>query len=171
MRIEILDGERGWPVVEALDREVYTPEFMATAIWKDVVWAHADRRIVIRESERVVCHAGVFFRDGLLSGAPARLCGIGGVMTSPSARKKGYAGTAMKRAAQLMEDEGVDFGLLFCEPHNVGLYSDLRWRIFPGRVNCVQPSGPMTFDMMPTMILPVRLTPVDGEIDLCGLPW
>jgi aminoglycoside 2'-N-acetyltransferase I len=171
MRIEVLDGKEGWPVVEALDREVYTPEFMATAVWRDVVWAHADRRIVIHEGERVVCHAGVFFREGLLNGAPVRLCGIGGVMTSPSARKKGCAGAAMKRAAQVMEDGGIDFGLLFCEPHNVKLYGDLGWRIFPGKVHCTQPYGPMTFDMMPTMILPIKMTPADGTVDLCGLPW
>ena len=171
MRIEVLDGEQGWPVVEALDREVYTPEFMATAIWRDVVWAHADRRIVIRETERAVCHVGVFFRDGLLNGTSVRLCGIGGVMTAPTARRKGYAGAAMKRAALLMEHEGIDFGLLFCERHNMKLYGDLGWRLFQGKVHCTQPSGPVIFDMMPTMVLPVAITPKGDEIDLCGLPW
>jgi len=171
MRVEVLDGEKGWPVVEALDREVYTPEFMATAIWRDVVWAHADRRIVISEDHGIVCHAGVFFRHGSIDGAAVYLCGIGGVMTSPTARKKGYAGAAMKRAAELMEEEGIDFGLLFCESHNVKLYENLGWRIFSGAVDCTQPFGPMTFDMMPTMILPVRMTPDSGKIDLCGLPW
>jgi GNAT superfamily N-acetyltransferase len=171
MRIEVLDGNDGWPFVEALDREVYSPEFMSTAIWRDVVWAHADRRIVIRESECVICHAGVFFRDGLLNGSAVRVCGIGGVMTSPSARKKGCAGAAMRRAAQLMQDERTDFGLLFCEPHNVKLYGNLGWRLFHGKVHCTQPSGPMIFDMMPTMILPLGETPESGEIDLCGLPW
>jgi GNAT superfamily N-acetyltransferase len=171
MRIEVFDGEQGWAVVEALDREVYTPEFMATAIWRDVVWAHADRRVVIHEDEKVACHAGVFFRRGLLDGRAVLLCGVGGVMTSPSARRKGYAGAAMTRAAQLMEEEGVDFGLLFCERHNVNLYAGLGWRIFSGKVHCTQPSGPMTFDMMPTMILPIGMTPEGSEIDLCGLPW
>jgi GNAT superfamily N-acetyltransferase len=171
MRIDVLDGNEGWPIVEALDREVYTPEFMATAIWRDVVWAQADWRIVICEADDVVCHAGVFFRDGLLDGAPVRLCGIGGVMTAPSARRKGYAGAAMKHAAQLMADDNVDLGLLFCEPHNVRLYRDLGWRLFDGKVHCTQPSGPTIFDMMPTMILPIRMSPEHGEIDLCGLPW
>jgi len=171
MRIEVLDGEPGWAVVEALDREVYTPEYMAAAIWRDVVWAHADKRIVIFDDQKPVCHAGVFFRDGLINGTPVHLCGIGGVMTSPAVRKKGYAGVAMNRAAQLMEEERIDFGLLFCEAHNLKLYGNLGWRIFSGAVHCIQPSGPMTFDMMPTMILPVRMTPDSGKIDLCGLPW
>jgi predicted acetyltransferase len=171
MRVQVLDGETGWPLVEALDREVWPPEVMAKVIWRDVVWAHADRRVVAWEGERVVAHAGVFHRDGTLDDCPARMSGIGGVMTAPCARRQGYAGTVMKRAAQLMRDEGIDFGLLFCEPHNVGLYESLGWILFHGRVHCVQPSGPMIFDMMPTMILPVGKAPGGREIDLCGLPW
>ncbi len=169
MEIEVLDGEAGWPVVVALDREVYSPEFMATAAWKDIVWAHADKRIVVREEGRVVCHAGLFFRDGLLDGRPARMCGIGGVMTSPAVRRRGFASAAMRRAAEAMED--VDFGLLFCETHNVAFYAGLGWRVFDGTVACVQPSGPFFFDIMPTMILPLRAAPQRGAIDLCGLPW
>jgi predicted acetyltransferase len=171
MRIDVLEGEAGWSIVEALDHEVWTPEIMANVIWRDVVWAHADRRVIVWEDERVVAHAGVFHREGKLDGRSARLCGIGGVMTAPSARKKGCAGAAMKRAAQLMADDGIDFGLLFCEPHHVKLYGGLGWCVFRGRVHCVQPSGPMIFDMMPTMVLPIRTTPEGGEIDLCGLPW
>jgi GNAT superfamily N-acetyltransferase len=171
MRVDVFDGAEGWAVVEALDREVYTPDYMATVIWRDVVWAQADRRVVIRDGGRAVCHAGVFFRRGQLDGRPVRLCGIGGVMTAPAARRKGYAAAAMQRAAQVMADEGFDFGLLFCEAHNVKLYGDLGWRVFAGPVHCTQPSGPMIFDMMPTMILPVGMSPDGGKIDLCGLPW
>jgi aminoglycoside 2'-N-acetyltransferase I len=169
MEIELLDGDQGWEVVRALDREVYSPQFMATAIWRDVVWAHADKRVVVRDEGRVVCHAGLFFREGTLDGAPAKMCGIGGVMTAPDARKRGYASAAMRRAAEAMA--GLDFGLLFCEAHNVALYAGLGWRVFGGSVMCVQPSGPFLFDMMPTMILPKRAAPERGAIELCGLPW
>ncbi|HEX4860314.1 MAG TPA: GNAT family N-acetyltransferase [Rhizomicrobium sp.] len=169
MLIEILDGNDGWEIVQTLDREVYSPQFMATAIWRDVVWAHADKRVVVRDEGRVVCHAGLFFREGTLDGRPAKMCGIGGVMTAPAARKKGYASAAMRRAAEAMA--GADFGLLFCEAHNVALYAGLCWRVFGGSVMCVQPSGPFLFDMMPTMILPLRAAPERGAVDLCGLPW
>lgn len=169
MFVEILDGDTGWPLVETLDREVYSPEFMATAIWRDIVWAHADRRVVVRDGERVVCHAGLFFREGTLDGMPAKMCGIGGVMTSPTARRKGFASAAMTRAAEAMQ--GADFGLLFCEKHNVAFYAGLGWKDFPGRVDCEQPSGRMSFDMMPRMVLPLAMRPAGGVIDLCGLPW
>lgn len=169
MRMEFLDGAEGWPIVQALDREVYSPQFMAGAIWRDVVWAHADKRVIVSDGDRVVCHAGLFFRDATLDAKPARICGIGGVMTAPSARRKGFATAAMKRAAEAMD--GVDFGLLFCEPHNVRFYGNLGWQVFDGRVRCEQPKGEMFFDIMPTMILPMRMRPASGAIDLCGLPW
>jgi GNAT superfamily N-acetyltransferase len=169
MRLALLDGDEGWPVVEALDREVYSPEFMATVIWRDIVWAHADKRVVVRDEEHVVCHAGLFFRDGTLDARPAKMCGIGGVVTSPAARRKGFASAAMRRAAQAMA--GADFGLLFCEKHNVAFYAGLGWKEFPGRVDCEQPAGRMSFDIMPRMVLPLAMAPAGGVIDLCGLPW
>jgi aminoglycoside 2'-N-acetyltransferase I len=169
MQVDLVDGEAGWALVEALDREVYPPEVMATVIWRHIVWAQADKRVVVSDDGRVVCHAGLFFREGTLNRKPAKMCGIGGVMTSPHARRKGFAGAAMTRAAQAMA--GADFGLLFCEPHNVALYAGLGWKDFPGRVECDQPSGRMVFDMMPRMVLPLAIHPAGGMIDLCGLPW
>jgi len=172
MRIEVLDGEEGWPVVEALDREVYPPEYMATVIWKHVVWAHADKRVVAwDEGGRVACHAGLFFRDGTHDGAPVRICGIGGVMTSAAVREQGFASAVMRRAAEEMASRATDFGLLFCERHNVRLYAGLGWKIFAGQVHCTQPAGAMIFDMMPNMLLPLKRAPQRGKIDLCGLPW
>jgi aminoglycoside 2'-N-acetyltransferase I len=170
MRVEVVDGDAGWPLAEALDHEVYSPEVMAKVVWRDVVWAHADKRVLVWLEDRVVGHAGLFRREGLSSGASAHIRGIGGVMTSISARGKGIASAAMAHAAQLMRDEGADFGLLFCEPHNVKLYERLGWRVFEGEVFCEQPPARIRFDIMPAMILPLRTMP-HGMIDLCGLPW
>jgi aminoglycoside 2'-N-acetyltransferase I len=169
MRVEVLGGEEGFPLFEPLDCAVYTPQVMAAMIWKDVVWAQPDRRVFVHDGGRVVCHAGLFFREGTWNNAPARMCGIGGVMTAPDARRKGHASAAMRRAAEEMAD--VDFGLLFCEAHNVKLYAALGWRVFAGRVHCTQPRGAMVFDMMPNMVLPLARAPEDGDIDLRGLPW
>ena len=171
MRIDVLDGEVGWSEVEALDREVYSPEVMASVPWRDVTWAHADKRVVVIDEVCVRCHVGVFWREGTLDGCPVRMAGIGGVMTSASARRKGYASGAMTEARTLMEREGVDFGLLFCEPHNEPLYRNLGWTVFEGDVWCEQPAGRTRFDLMRTLCLPLRLAPRAGVIDLCGLPW
>ena len=77
----------------------------------------------------------------------------------------------MRRAAQLMEEEGTDFGLLFCEPHNERFYGSLGWTIFDGEVWTEQPQGRIRFDMMHALSLPLRIAAERGVIDLCGLPW
>ncbi|MGD0190426.1 MAG: GNAT family N-acetyltransferase [Rhizomicrobium sp.] len=171
MRVEVLDGDAGWAVVEPLDREVYPPEVMATVSWRNVTWAHADKRIIVRDAQGVRCHVGVFWRTGTLNGAPAHIAGIGGVMTSESVRHRGYAGSAMRKARRLMEENEVDFGLLFCEPNNERFYGNLGWTVFDGDVWTEQPEGRVRFDLMHALCLSLRLAPERGVIDLCGLPW
>ena len=171
MRIEILDGEDGWQRVEALDAEVYPPEVMAIVPWRDVTWAHANKRVVVSDQTGMRCHVGVFWRKGTFDGAIVRMAGIGGVMTSSAVRRKSYASSAMHRAAQLMAEEGSDFGLLFCEAHNERFYGHLGWTIFEGEVWMEQQQGRVRFDMMQALCLPLRIAPKRGVIDLCGLPW
>jgi aminoglycoside 2'-N-acetyltransferase I len=171
LAIDILDGKEGWPLAEALDGQCYPPEVMATIIWRDVTWAHADKRIFVRLGGEAVCHAGLYFRDAKDGDRKVFVCGVGGVMTLAAARKQGCAGAAMKAAAKIMKDEGCDFGLLFCEPNNVGFYEGVGWRIFDGAVQCEQPEGRVRFDMMHAMVLPVLSESRASLIDLCGLPW
>jgi aminoglycoside 2'-N-acetyltransferase I len=169
--IEVLDGEDGWPLAEPLDGECYPPDVMADIVWRDVVWAHAYIRILVRDADRTLCHVGLYSRDGKDGEATRYVGGVGGVMTAPSARGRGHASGAMRLAAEMMKHQGRDFGLLFCEPHNVAFYELLGWAIFDGDVFCEQPSGRIKFDMMPVMVLPLRCSPRSRVIDLCGLPW
>lgn len=169
--VEIHSGETGWPLAEALDRECYPPEVMATVIWRDVTWAHADKRFFARLNGEAVCHAGLYLRDGRDDTRAVFIGGIGGVMTLPEARRQGCAGEVMRTVAGAMKEDDCDFGLLFCEPQNVAFYERLGWEIFRGEVFCEQPTGRIRFDIMHTMILPVLSLPQSNMIDLCGLPW
>ena len=171
MRIEIMDGSEGWPIVQPLDLEVYPPEVMATVPWRDVIWAHADQRIVVLDEQGPRCHVGLFWRTGTLNGATVEIAGIGGVMTSQSVRRSGYAGSAMRMAEGMMRERKVDLGLLFCEPHNERFYGNLGWMLFDGDVWADQPKGRTRFDLMNAMYLPLRMPAAGGVIDLCGLPW
>lgn len=171
MRIEVLTGREGWPLITALEAAVYPPDVMARVIWRDVTWAHADTRILAWEDGSVLCHVGMYEREGTHDGAARRIMGIGGVMTAPDARRRGYASTAMRKAAELMKARRADFGLLFCEPHNERFYESLGWRMFAGHVFCEQPQGRMRFGLMAALVLPIASTPMRGVIDLCGLPW
>lgn len=172
MRIEVVDGEGGWPLVEALDAEVYSPEVMSGIVWRDVTWAEADKRVIVQDNESVRCHVGVFWRNGLLNAAPVKIAGIGGVMTSKVVRRQGYATAALRCAENLMTDRGIDFGMLFCEPHNERFYATLGWELFDGNIWAMQPAGAVRFDVMRAMWRGIRMrTAPKGHIDLCGLPW
>lgn len=171
VRIEVLSGDEGWPLVEPLEKAVYPPEVMAEVVWRDVTWAHADRRVLVREGDGVVCHVGMYEREGTHDGALRRIAGIGGVMTAPDARGRGYASAAMREAERRMRARRSAFGVLFCEPHNEAFYEGLGWRMFAGQVFCEQPLGRTRFALMAAMVLPLASTPVRGVIDLCGLPW
>ena len=157
-----------WPKVEALEKDVYPPDVMANVVWRDVAWAHANRRVCIPEEDRLICHVGVYERNGLYNDWPRLINGIGGVMTAPDRRRRGLASQAMRLATSLI----ADFNLLFCEPHNEQFYESLGWYKFRGEVLCVQPhKGRIRFDILTPMIHRGRHAPEDGVIDLCGLPW
>jgi hypothetical protein len=83
MRVELRGGDETWPIAEPLMELVYPPEIMATMVWRDVTWAHADERVLVYDAERLVSHAGLYLRQGLHDGSAVRIGGIGGVMTHP----------------------------------------------------------------------------------------
>jgi aminoglycoside 2'-N-acetyltransferase I len=172
IRIELCDGDESWPLVEPLERVVYPPDVLNAVIWREVEWANANVRVLIRDnSGTVVTHVGIYIREGLHEGLPVRIGGIGGVMTAPTVRCRGYASRALDRATGYMADLDADFGLLFCEPHNDRFYDDRRWHAFRGTVLAVQDAATQAFTLMGARILSLKCAPQGGVIDLKGLPW
>jgi aminoglycoside 2'-N-acetyltransferase I len=172
MRVELRGGDETWAIAEPLMELVYPPEIMATMVWRDVTWAHADERVLVHDAERLVSHAGLYLRQGSHDGSAVRIGGIGGVMTHPAYRTRGFASAALRRAEESFRAHGVDFALLFCEPKNFAFYGGLGWRVFSGMVIVEQPNGRGPFTIMTTMVRDVSTpAPSVGTIDLCGLPW
>lgn len=175
MRIDISPGDPSWEAAEKLlDGIVWPPHVMATIVWRDLVWAHADRRVMVREDtppHDLVCHAGLFARNAFWNDREVTIGGIGGVATHPDKRGSGLATAAMKTAMECYAREGKDFAVLFCEPHNFAFYRNLGWHQFQGEVFAVQPQGRIRFDLMATFVYDLKLAPRGGAIDLRGLPW
>ena len=171
--LEVEPGAASWCEVEPLEAVVYPPEVMATLPWRDVTWAHADHRVLVRdETHKVRCHVGVYLRDVKLDGMPVRIGGIGGVMTHPDFRGKGLAGSALRHACSLFAKEEAAFAVLFCERRLSPFYARFDWRIFAGDVLVEQPGGIVRFTATRPMVLDVvRPAPTAGILDLCGLPW
>ncbi|MDQ8728948.1 GNAT family N-acetyltransferase [Bradyrhizobium sp. LHD-71] len=174
MRIDISPGGPSWEAAEQLLHVVWPPHVVKTLVWGDVVWGHADRRVLVREgapSHELVCHVGLFTRSALWNDVQVTIGGIGGVATHPDRRKSGLASAAMCAAMECFASEDKDFAVLFCEPHNYEFYRQLGWRQFEGAVFAEQPQGRVRFDVMAAFVYDLKLAPRGGTIDLRGLPW
>jgi aminoglycoside 2'-N-acetyltransferase I len=174
IEIDILNGDASWPLVEPLFDAVWPPEVLAKLPWGDVVFAHADLRVLVQsETDGPVCHVGIFRREVIWNGRKMRAGGIGGVATRNDHRRRGYASVALDAAIQTLRDEGAtDFAMLFCEPHNAPFYASRGWRPFEGEIFAEQPQqGRVPFTAIAPYVCKIRQAPLRGTIDLCGLPW
>lgn len=173
VRIEVQPGDAAWEVARPLFNAVWPPEVRATFSWAHVVWANAERRVLVwNDANELVCHVGFYSRPAKWDGLAVKIGGIGGVITRQDSRKQGHASTAIRLAVDDMkENDGADFALLFCEPHNFAFYRGLGWRRFTGDVFAEQPEGRVRFDVMAPFVFDLRLSPQSGVLDLCGLPW
>jgi hypothetical protein len=78
----------------------------------------------------------------------------------------------MKAAmAAMARDHDVDFGLLFCEDHNIAFYRRLGWQRFNGTVFAEQPEGRIHHNSVAPFVHDLKQAPREGVIDLRGLPW
>jgi aminoglycoside 2'-N-acetyltransferase I len=173
MRVEERDGLDSRADIAPLAEAVYPPEALATIVWRHVVSAHATRRILVYDGAKLVSTAGMLFRNATVDGVATNIAGIGGVMTLPTAQRKGFGRAAMLAAHEIIErGKNSAFGLLFCEPKNIGFYQSIGWRVFEGAVIVEQPGVVGPYHVMPTLVRPfASAAPVKGTIDLCGLPW
>jgi aminoglycoside 2'-N-acetyltransferase I len=172
VRIEVRPGDDSWSEIQPLEGVVYPPEVLARIVWRDVAWANADSRVLVHEAGRLVSVVSLYQREGRHDGMPVRIGGIGGVMTHPDHRRRGFARAAMAAARRFFAADRMDFSLLFVEPKNIGFYGALGWRVFPEPVIVEQPAGRAPFALMTAMVSGLaRAAPAAGIIDLCGLPW
>ena len=172
--VELVLGESGRAAIQSLHALVYPPETMKLWLGRDVTWAPATKRVLVRADDgTVVCHAGVHVRDAEWDGLPVRIGGIGELMTHPDHRRQGHARAVLTRALAALRDEAkVAYALLFCEPELVMFYVNLGWRRFTGEVIVQQPGGPAPFAKFLAMTLGVRQPAATlGRLDLRGLPW
>jgi hypothetical protein len=159
--------------IAGLRSAVYPPEVLATLPGKLFTWASPEWSVLLWDENELVSRVGLVVREVASNGETKTIGGIGGVMTHPEREGKGYASTAMREAAKLFDEKfGVDFALLFCRPHLVEFYKRLQWKPYLGQVFVEQPQGRFDFSASGPMVLDViEHAPVNGTLDLNGLPW
>lgn len=174
MRIEVRDGARSRSEVQPLFTRVYPDHVLEKIVWRNVISAPADRRVVLmNDANEIVASAGLIFRTGLRDGYPVRIGGVGGVLVSPELQRQGLGRTTMLAAHDVLRScSDMQFGLLFCEPHNMVFYEGIGWNRFPGQVRVDQRGVSIIYDLMEAMTLDLETrAPRRGTIDVGGLPW
>jgi predicted acetyltransferase len=173
IEIDVLNGDASWPLAQPLFNAVWPRHVVEKLSWGNVEWARADLRVLIEApSGGLACHVGIYFRTVIWNGRKFPIGGIGGVLTREDCRHRGYASIALNAAIRTLRDhEAIQFGLLFCEPHNFAFYQSRGWRPFSGEIQAEQGSGKVRFEAMAPFIFDFTRAPRQGTIDLCGLPW
>jgi GNAT superfamily N-acetyltransferase len=142
-------------------------------------WAPPEWCVLVYDSPEpgmgeLVSYLEIVRRTCSVGGERIDVGGIGGVMTRPEWRHRGFASEGLLRAAGFLRDElQVDFGLLVCDAGKIPFYGRAGWHAVDAPLAFDQPGGRTGFHEPTTiMVLPCRRSgwPA-GEIDLCGLPW
>ena len=159
--------------IEKLRSAVYPPEVLATLPGLAFTWASPQWSVLLWDQNELVSRVGLIVREIISNGEAETIGGIGGVMTHPEKQGQGLASQAMREASRLFDDElNVSFALLFCRPHLVEFYKRLKWKPFQGQLFVDQPQGRIEFSANGPMVLDVKeQAPVNGALDLNGLPW
>jgi aminoglycoside 2'-N-acetyltransferase I len=137
----------------------------------NLVWRPKEQHVLVRAGGQLVSRAGLLKHPLSLSGRSRTVAGVGGVVTRPDSRRRGYARTALTRAHDTMcGDWSVDFGLLFCLPVLESFYRRLGWwAVDP--VILDQPTGAVVAPLL-TMVHTCRsLSWPSREVKLASLPW
>lgn len=127
-------------------------------------WRAKDRHFVLYEDGAPKANASVL-RHG-------RIGGLGGVITRPEARGRGFGRRIVSHSTQFLRDEwGVSFGLLFCLPRLVPFYEFQGWSLVEPGILIDQPGGKIP---CPILVMIRRFSderwPMD-RVDLDSLPW
>jgi GNAT superfamily N-acetyltransferase len=135
-------------------------------------WRPKDLHLLFELDEGPVSHVGLLRQAVQVGDRPVLVAGVGGVITVPDARRRGYAARLLRQALQVMSAEWrVEAGLLFCLPRMIPYYSRLGWRTVEQPVTIAQSAGPV-ISPLPVMVLPVTLEQwPDGPVTLGSLPW
>jgi GNAT superfamily N-acetyltransferase len=160
--------------VRALSLAVYPPAEAATWPGRHLEWARPEWCVRIWDGDgRLASYIGLLLRDANCDGRPARVGGIGGVMTHPAARGRGHAARGIRRAVEFFREQGgVAFALLVCETGLLGYYGRLGWLEYHGRLQVRQRGEPADFTFNRVMVQDVEAAgPTSGTIDLMGPPW
>lgn len=141
-----------------------------------ITWSNeSEWMVIVTEGGQLVSALELICREVTINGQSTMMGGVGGVMTLPEFRKKGYASAAMRAANEFIQQKmDVPYALLVTGSELIPFYGSLGWQVIKNRVFYWQPDGKRYAfsDQTAIMVYVCGDNPFpEGEIDLNGLPW
>ena len=136
-------------------------------------WAPPEWTVLVKAGGHVVSQAGILYRVVRVGDQRVVVGGIGGVMTLPGWRGRGYARAVLTKAAAFVRDRlGASFLAVICPAESADLYRALGWQGVDAPISCDQPGERVTLTNELMLVWPCQGLPwPEGPVDLCGLPW
>ena len=135
-------------------------------------WQPKVHHVLILEDGRTVSHAGLVQRTIKVGERSISVAGIGGVLTRPDCRGRGFGEMAVRKAEEFaLEHMLVNFALLFCRPPMRIWYERLGWSTLLVKVWIDQPHETIQAPL-PAMVkfLSQEIWP-GGAVRTGCLPW
>jgi GNAT superfamily N-acetyltransferase len=93
-----------------------------------LIWQPKTLHVLIVEDGITVAHAGIIERTVTVGDHSVPVAGIGGVLTRPDCRGKGFGQMAVQKAEEhVRQHKDANFGLLFCRDAIQQWYGRLGW--------------------------------------------
>jgi GNAT superfamily N-acetyltransferase len=137
-------------------------------------WAAPTWSALVKADERVVTHVGILYRVVQVGQVRVPVGGIGGVMTLPDWRRRGYARAALARATAFVGMKlWAPFAVVICPREDTAFYEHLGWRVADAPIGCQQPRGQVALEDEVALFLSCQGEAEwpNGPIDLSGIPW
>ena len=130
--------------------------------------------MLIKSGQRVVAHAGIIYRVIQVDQLRIPVAGIGGVMTLPDWRRRGYARAMLANATAFAGLQlWAPFAVVICPEEDAGFYEHLGWQVAEAPIWCEQPGGQVRLEDELALYLACQGDAEwpSGSIDLGGTPW
>jgi aminoglycoside 2'-N-acetyltransferase I len=138
------------------------------------VWTAPTWSVLVKADLRVVAHAGITYRVIQVDNVRVPVAGIGGVMTLPDWRRRGYARAMLENATAFAGLQlWAPFAVVICPEEDTAFYQHLGWRVAEAPIWCEQPGGPVRLPHELALYLACQGDAdwPSGPIHLQGTPW
>jgi aminoglycoside 2'-N-acetyltransferase I len=137
-----------------------------------LIWQPKTLHVLIMEDGITVAHAGLIERTVMVGDHSVPVAGIGGVLTRPNCRGKGFGQMAVQKAEEhVRQHKKTNFGLLFCRDAILQWYGRLGWSPIVDPVWIDQPEGTIRAPLVVMAKCFGEESWPGGTVRLGCLPW